>query len=124
MVVIGLVGLLQFIQLLVADAAGIGSKKTPGFPVQPDHNSFAFRSERAFLNTNESVTIFLLFTLFSILSAANPYWLNTLSVIYALSRLLHMLFYYFDVRLARSGVFVVSLIALAGLFIVGAAQWW
>jgi len=121
--VIGLIGLMQLVQLLIADVSAIRSGKTPGFPTGPDHGSFVFRAERAFMNTNESVTIFLLFACFSIMSSANPSWLNSLSVTYALSRLLHMLFYYFDVKLARSAVFVVSLLALAGMFIVGLVQW-
>jgi len=120
---IGLVGLLQFTQLLVADVSAIKSKKIPGFPTKPDHNSFVFSSERAFLNTSESVTIFLMFACFSILSSADPGWLNSLSVIYALSRLFHMFFYYFGIQLARSAVFAISLLALAGMFIVGVAEW-
>jgi len=121
--VIGLIGLMLLLQLLVADVAAIKSGKTPGFSTEPDHGSILFRAERAFMNTNETVTIFLLFAAFSIVSSANPSWLNTLSVTYGLSRLLHMLFYYFDVKLARSAVFAVSLLALAGMFIVGLVQW-
>jgi uncharacterized MAPEG superfamily protein len=75
------------------------------------------------MNTNESITIFLSFAIFSIMSLANPSWLNSLSAIYGLPRLLHMLFYYFDVQLARSAVFAASLLVLAGMFIVGLLQW-
>jgi len=121
--VFGLIGLMQLVQLLVADVSAIRAGKTPGFSTGPDHGSFVFRAERAFMNTNESVTIFLLFAGFSIMSSANPGWLNSLSVAYGVSRLMHMLFYYFDVKLARSAVFVVSLFALAGMFIVGLMQW-
>lgn len=121
--VIGLIGLLQFVQLLVADVTAIKQGKTPGYPTTPDHRSFLFRSERAFMNTNESVAIFILFAGFAILSSANPYWLNFLATSFGLARLLHMLFYYLDVKLARSAVFVISLISLAGMFAVGLRQW-
>jgi len=121
--VIGLIGLMQLIQLLVADAAGIGAKKTPGFLIEPSHQKFAFRAERAFFNTNESVTIFILLACFCILCAASPSWLNGLAVTYALSRLFHMLFYYFNIKLARSGAFVVSLLALAGMCVIGFSRW-
>ena len=121
--VIGLIGLMLLVQLLVADVAGIRSGKTPGFSTGPDHGSFLFRAERAFLNTNETVTIFLLFAGFAILSSASPSWLNSLSLTYGVSRLLHMLLYYFDVKLPRSAVFATSLLALAGMFIVGLVGW-
>lgn len=121
--VIGLIGLMLLVQLLMADISGIRAGKTPGFSTGPDHGSFLFRAERAFMNTNESVTIFLLFAGFSIMSSANPSWINSLSVTYGLSRLLHMLFYYFDVKLARSAAFAVSLLALTGMFIVGIVEW-
>lgn len=121
--VFGFMGLLMLLQLLVADVFAIKSGKTPGVSAEADHNSFVFRSERAFLNTNESVAIFLLFAGFSILSSANPSWLNSLSLSYALARVFHMLFYYFDIRLARSAAFVISLLALAGMFVVGLLEW-
>jgi uncharacterized MAPEG superfamily protein len=57
------------------------------------------------------------------MSSASPSWLKSLSVTYGLSRLLHKLFYYIDVKLARSAVFAVSLLALAGMFVVGMFEW-
>ncbi|MFT4815659.1 MAG: hypothetical protein ACI80L_000629 [Pseudohongiellaceae bacterium] len=57
--VIGLIGLMQLVQLLVTDISAIRAGKTPGFSTVPDRSSFLFRAERAFMNTNESVTIFL-----------------------------------------------------------------
>jgi uncharacterized MAPEG superfamily protein len=121
--VIWLIGLMQLVQLLGADISAIRACKTPGFSTGPDHSSFLFRAERAFMNTNESATIFLLFASFLVISSANPNRLNSLSVTYGLSRFLHMLLYYFDMKIARSAVFAVSLLALAGMFVVGVVEW-
>lgn len=121
--VMGLTGLMLLVQLLIADVTAIRAGKTPGTPTEPDHSSFAFRAERAFLNTNESVTIFLLLAAFAMLSSANPSWSNALALGYGIARLLHMLFYYLDLRIARSAVFVLSLLALAGMFATGLAAW-
>lgn len=121
--VMGLSGLALFIQLLIADVVGIKVKHIPGFPVEPNHNNLHFRSTRAISNTNESVAIFILLVSFSILSTANPVWLNICSVVYLSGRVGHMLFYYFDLKLLRSISFGVSLLGLMATFIVGMVAW-
>lgn len=71
--VIGLVGL---IQLIIADVVALKAKHTPGFPIEATHNSFVFRATRAFMNTNESVSIFILLLTFAILLGGAPSWVN------------------------------------------------
>ena len=119
----GVIGLMSFIQLIIADLCSIKSKQTPGYPIEADHNSLLFRAVRAHANTNESIAIFILFSLFGILSAANPEWLNNFAITYLIGRILHMVFYYANIPLARSAVFVMILVALFGMFAVGAAAW-
>ena len=116
-IVAGLTGLMILIQILIVDVASIKSKHTPGYPVNPDHDSFLFRATRAHANTNESISAFILFVLFGVLSNANPLYLNVFSVIYFVGRLAHMCFYYGNFKLARSISFPISLIGLIGMFI-------
>ncbi len=121
--VLGLSGMLFFIQLLVADITGIKQKHPPGTAIQAGHDSFLFRSNRAFANSNETVGILILFVLFSIFSSANPTWVNGLSLIYFVGRIAHMIFYYADFKLMRSVSFAISTIGLIGIFISGILRW-
>ncbi len=121
--VMGLAGLILFLQLSVVDIMGIKTRHTPGHPIPADHNNFFFRASRALSNTNESAAIFILFVCFSILSSANPQWLNISSVIYLVGRIAHMLFYYSNLKLCRSISFAISLIGLMAMFVVGILSW-
>lgn len=121
--VLGLSGMLFFIQLLVADITGIKQGHTPGMTVTAGHESFLFRSNRAFANSNETVGIFVLFILFAIFSSANPVWVNSLSLMYLFGRIGHMIFYYANFQLMRSVSFVVSAIGLIGIFFSGIMRW-
>ncbi len=121
--VLGLSGLLFFIQLLIADVTGIKQGHTPGTSVNTGHESFLFRSSRAFANSNETVGILVLFMLFAIFSSANPVWVNISSLIYLLGRIGHMFFYYANFQLMRSVSFVVSAIGLIGVFVSGIMRW-
>ena len=107
----GVIGLMSFIQLIIADLCSIKSKQTPGYPIEADHNSLLFRAVRAHANTNESIAIFILFSLFGIFSAANAQWLTNFAMAYLAGRVLHMVFYYTNTQLARSASFVLILIA-------------
>jgi uncharacterized MAPEG superfamily protein len=120
---IGIVGFLSLVQLLVADLTAIKQKHTPGYPINPDHENFLFRATRVHFNLNESIAIFILFALFGILSSCSPYWLNTFSSIYLISRILYMSFYYANLKLARSVAFGLSMIGLLGMFLVSIAKW-
>ena len=117
--VLGFTGLLLLVQILIADLVAIKQKHTPGYPVDPNHESFLFRATRAHSNTNETIAVFVLFALFGMLSGANAFYLNTFSMIYLIGRLAHMIFYYANLKLARSISFPVSLIGLIGMFVAG-----
>nr|WP_246225538.1 MAPEG family protein [Vibrio agarilyticus] len=121
--VLGLSGILFFIQLLVADVTGIKQGHTLGISVNAGHESFLFRSSRAFANSNETVGIFVLFMLFAIFSSANQFWVNGLSLMYLVGRIGHMIFYYANFQLMRSVSFVISAIGLAGIFVSGLVRW-
>ncbi|KXF81944.1 MAPEG family protein [Enterovibrio coralii] len=121
--VIGFTGLLFFIQLLIADVVGLRRKHQPGFPVDADYDDFFFRASRAFLNSNETASIFLMLAVFAMLSSANATSLNTAALVYFFARLFHMLFYYFSFSILRSVSFTVSLIALLAMFVIGYSAW-
>ena len=120
---LGLTGLMMLVQILIADIAAIKQQHTPGYPVNPDHNNFLFRASRAQANTNESVAVFVLFALFGVFTASNALYLNAFSVIYFVSRIAHMSFYYGNLKLARSISFPLSLVGLIGMFITGLVAW-
>ncbi len=111
----GAAGGLLLLQLLVADVAGIRASHTPGTPVEPDHNIFLFRAARALANMNESMAIFILFTMVGILSGADSVWLGRFAALYVAMRTLYMLCYWLNIKLARSTCFLGALIALFGL---------
>ena len=121
--VLGLAGMLFFIQLLVADITGIKRGQIPGTQITEDHENFLFRANRAFANSNETVGILVLFVLFAILSSADPSWVNALAVVYFGARIGHMVFYYANLKLLRSIAFVISIIGLLGIFIAGMVKW-
>ncbi|NRB41781.1 MAG: MAPEG family protein [Pseudomonadales bacterium] len=121
--VMGLAGLTFFMQLVVVDVIGLKARHTPGHPIPANHNDFLFRASRTLSNTNESVAIFILFVGFSILSSANPEWLNISAMVYLAGRIAHMLFYYSNLKLCRSISFAVSLFGLMAMFVVGILSW-
>lgn len=114
----GLTGGLLFLQLLVADIAGMKGSRVPGAPIEPDHNNFLYRASRTMGNMNESVAIFIIFTLVGILSGADPVWLGRFALLYVGARALFTVCYWFNIKLLRSVCFGVSLIALLGLGVI------
>jgi len=121
--VFGLSGFLFWIQLAIADIAGIKKKHTPGFQIEQNHSSFLFRANRVLANSNESAAIMILLSLFAILSSANPAWLNGCAVAYLAGRVGHMTFYYGNFQLARSVAFAISFVSLLGMFVLGLMAW-
>lgn len=121
--VLGLSGFLFWLQLALVDVLGIKLKHTPGFTIEQSHSSFLFRANRALANSNESIGILILLTLFAMLSSANPAWLNGFSVAYLVGRVLHMICYYLNFKLLRSASFAISIVALLGIFLVGIYAW-
>jgi uncharacterized MAPEG superfamily protein len=114
-------GVLFLAQTLVADAAAIRAGHVPGTPVTGGHDDFLFRATRAHANTNENLAAFVVLSLAAVFLGADPWWTNALAATFVLSRLAHMLTYYFDLRSARSASFVIGLLSLAGLAIAGLA---
>jgi uncharacterized MAPEG superfamily protein len=114
-------GILFIAQTLVADAAAIRAGHVPGTPVTGGHDDFLFRAARAHANTIENLAAFVVLSLAAVFLAADPWWTNALTGTFVVSRLAHMLAYYFDLRLARSAAFTVGLLCLVGLSIAGLA---
>ncbi|PIB16785.1 MAPEG family protein [Vibrio rotiferianus] len=122
-VAIGLTGFVFLVQLLVLDVLGLAQRHTPGHPIEADHESFLFRASRSLHNSNESVGIYILFVMFALLSSASADMLNIAVWVYLTGRVLHMLFYYINLKILRSIAFVISLIGLGAIFILGAINW-
>ena len=112
-------GILLFVQIVVADVAGIRARHVPGTPVAADPQSFLFRAVRAHANTNESVAVFILLALFGVLAMVSPAPLNVLSWVYVAARVAHMAFYYAGIALFRSVSFGIGLLALLGMIVLG-----
>lgn len=121
--VLGLSGLVFLVQLAIADIVAIKARHTPGFTVEQNHDSFLFRCHRALANSNESASILILVSLFSMFSSANAAWLNGFAVVYLLGRVGHMVFYYCNLKALRSLAFAILFIALLGMFAVGVLSW-
>ncbi len=121
--VLGLLSLVFFVQLLIADVLSLKAGHTPGHPVTANHDDILFRANRAISNTNESVAIFILATSFAMLSAADPEWLGYSAIVYLVGRVGHMCFYYSNLQLFRSLSFGISLTGLSGIMLVGFLSW-
>jgi uncharacterized MAPEG superfamily protein len=106
---------LMLVQVLVSDAALVKAGHVPGTPVTGAHESFLFRATRAHANTNENLGLFLLGSLAATSSGASPQWCGLLAWGFAVSRGVHMIAYYADLRLLRSAAFGVGLLCSGGL---------
>lgn len=111
-------GVLIFIQVLIADIASMKAKHVPGMPVTSGHSSFHFRAVRAIGNTNETLGLFLLLAALAILLGASAKWTNIMAWLYVAGRAGHMTFYYLRMGLARSSSFGISLGAQFGLLVL------
>ena len=111
-------GILHLAQSLVVDVSAIRAGHVPGTPVEGGHDDFLFRATRAHANTNENFGVFIVLSLAAISLAANPRWTNILAWVFVASRAAHMLAYYGNLRLLRSGSFAIGFAALVGLAIV------
>lgn len=118
-----LFAVLMVIQFAVADVAGIRAKHVPGMPVAGGHDSFLFRATRAHANSNEQLPLLVLMVLLCLGLGASPEWTGRLLWAFVAARVGHMLFYYADQRLARSGAFVIGSIAQLGLLVLAVMAW-
>lgn len=103
------------VQFMVADVARILAKTTPGVPVAADHARFAFRAERAWENTNESLPAYSLALGLALFSRAEPTAVAGATVAYLGLRLLHMVAYYLRIPALRIAAFIGSMLALGTL---------
>lgn len=120
---LGLTALLMLFQLLIADVIAIVKKHTPGFPIENNHANLLFRANRAHLNINESISIFIASIAFAITMNANSNLVNGAALIYFASRALYAMSYYFNFKLIRSALFAVSLVALIVIILAGFIAW-
>lgn len=110
--VFGLTAALFLVQFIIYDIAALKAKHTPGHQVKEDHGIFLFRAHRAMANSNETLALFILNSLFAILSQANADWVNACAIGYLAGRVGHMVFYYLNLSILRSLAFVVSFLAM------------
>lgn len=115
---LGAMGALMFIQLMIADVAGIKFKHKPGSLVESDQNNFLFRASRTLANTNESISIFILLLLFCMFSLSSPQATAYAAWGFVLSRVSFSLFYYFGIGLARSCAFAGAVASLLALLLI------
>ena len=116
---LGAMAVLMLLQVIVSDIIGVVTKHTPGATLKTDHNNLLFRTSRTVANTGDSVSIFLLATLFCIFSHASPTYTSYAAWGFVSIRTLYALFYYFNFQILRSVMFGLSLLTLAALLIVG-----
>lgn len=116
--------------LLQALVAAISKARQPGAvpgKIDPSlsHGSFIFRAHRTFMNSLENMPLFLGSVFLGLFTGANPRWLGTFVITYALARLLHMAFYYAIATdqnpSPRSYFFALALLAQFGILGVLAA---
>lgn len=122
-IALGALVILLFGQLLAADVVGIKRKHVPGSSVPVDHDDLLFRVTRTVANSNESLGLFVITLIFSVMSLASPTLVAHAVWAYTLSRLLYAVCYYLNLKILRSVIFGVSLISIAVLFGAGAANW-
>ena len=115
----GGMSLLLLLQLLVADVVGIRSQHIPGAAVAANHDDLLFRASRTVANTNESIAIFILATVFCIFASASPHYTAYAAWGFVMARTVYAVFYYCNLKLLRSIIFGVSVLCLASLIGVG-----
>lgn len=58
------------------------------------HSSFLFRANRTFMNSLENLTAFLGTAFLAIFVSADAFWTGVFIMVFALSRIIHMILYY------------------------------
>ena len=122
--IIGLLTLLHIIQFIVLDISGIITKHKPGSTIAADHDSFLFRASRVFANTNETIAIFILASIFCIVVQASTLVTEAAAAAYVMARVLYAVCYYANFQLMRSVIFGISMLSLIVLFAAGVSAWW
>ena len=115
----GTLAVLMLCQLLIADVVGLRTGHVPGSLAETDHDNPLFRVTRTVANTNESIAIFVLAILFCVLSGAPAAATAYAAWAFVIARALYAICYYANLRLLRSCMFGISLIALIALLVIG-----
>ena len=115
----GALALLLLVQLIIADVMGIKLKHVPGTPPDANHGNPLFRASRTVANTNESIALYIIVSLFCVFNGADPTYTGYLSWAYVVGRVVYALCYYFNQPTMRSASFGVTLLVLLGMLIVG-----
>jgi len=105
--------------LLIADFVGIRLKHIPGSTIPSDHSNFLFRASRVVADTNETIAIFILAIIFCVFSSASPQSVAFISWIFFILRFCYAVCYYCNLKILRSVVFGISLLALIALIVIG-----
>jgi len=119
----GSLALLMLIQLVIADVIGIRAKHVPGTAVESDHDNLLFRADRVVGNTNESIAIFILASIFCVFSNASTYDVGIAAWGFVISRMVYALCYYANLQTLRSIIFGVSALSLLALIVIGVSEW-
>ena len=114
---------LMLVQLLIADIVGIRLKHIPGSTIPSDHNNFLFRASRVVTNTNETIAIYILAIVVCVFSNASPQITAFISWAFVIARLCYALCYYCNLKILRSVIFGISLLALIALLVTGISTW-
>ena len=93
---ISLILITWFIQASIASVVKASQKGAVPGKIDPklSHSSFVFRSHRTFMNSIENVPLMLGTSFLAVLIGANPFWTGVLILIFAVSRIVHMVLYY------------------------------
>ena len=114
-------GALMLAQLGVVDVLGLRSGHQPGSPVPFEPQVAHFRATRALGNTNESIAVFVLLTLFCIGSDAHAGATAAAAWACVGFRVAHTACYWAGLALARSLSFAGVLLSLVALLVIGLA---
>ena len=120
---LGVLAIAMFVQLLVADVIGLRSGHVPGSLAPADHDNLLFRATRTVANANESIAIFVLAIFFCMLSGAPAGPTAYAAWAFVIARVLYAICYYANLKVLRSSVFSISLLAIAALLIIGCSVW-
>ena len=120
---LGVLAVVMFCQLLLADVIGLRSGHMPGALAPADHDNLLFRATRTVANTNESIAIFILAILFCTMSGAPAAATAYAAWSFVIARILYAVCYYSNLKLLRSSVFGISLLAIAALLVIGCSAW-
>jgi len=111
-----MVALITLIQnVLTAPLAFVSEEQVPGMPLRFDHSKLSFRVLRTYSNSAEGLPAFGFSVLIGIVAGASAFWVNTLAIVFLMSRLAFWAIYYSGVGKVAGGPrtmsFVVGLVS-------------